>query len=342
MNQDMRTISPDAQEVLRRRVVAAVRDGMNQSEAARTFDVSRQSVNKWMARYHKGGLRLLKARKRGRKGGIQLAPIQAAQTVRMITDRCPDQLKMRFALWTRDAVRQLIEERFGVKLSVWTVGRYLKRWRLSPQKPLRKAFEKNPQAVRRWLESEYPAIRSQAKREKAQVHWGDEMGVRSDHQTGRSYGRMGQTPVIEGTGKRFSCNMISSITNRGQLRFMIFKEKFRAEVFLRFLKRLIRSVGHKVYLIVDRHPVHKSAKVRRWLEKHQKQIHMFFLPGYSPELNPDEMLNNDVKSNAVGRQRARTYEELIGNIRSYMWSTQKHPEIVQSYFHAASVQYAAV
>src|SRR5207245_2170089 len=155
----------------------------------------------------------------------RLAPPQAATTVRLILSRCPDQLRLPFALWTREAVQQLLARRFGVHVSVWTVGRYLRAWGLTPQKPVRRAYEQNPAAVRRWLKKEYPAIRAQAKREKAEIHWGDEMGLRSDHQAGRSYGRRGQTPVVPGTGQRFT-----------------------APVFLNFLRRLLRLIPGKVFL----------------------------------------------------------------------------------------------
>lgn len=338
---DARKLSPEAQEALRERVVAAVRNGMKKTEAMKVFGVSRTAIYKWLGRFRKGGRRALRSRKRGRRKGIQLKPWQAAQAVRMIIDRCPDQLKMPFALWTREAVGQLIEEQFGVTLSLWTVGRYLARWGLTPQKPLRRAFEKDPVAVEHWLQSEYPEIAREAKRVGAELHWGDEMGMRSDHQTGRTYGRKGQTPVIPGTGQRFSCNIISSITNRGSLRFMVFRGRFNADVFLDFLRRLVRDTQRPVFLIVDRHPSHKAKKVQRWLEAHRKHIRLFFLPSYSPELNPDEMLNNDVKSNAVGRRRARTQGEMIDNVRGYLWSTQRRPDIVKSYFQAESVRYAA-
>lgn len=283
----------------------------------------------------------MRARKRGPKPRIRLAPWQAALTVRWITDHHPEQLKLPCVLWTREAVGQLIEQKFGIAVSVWTVGRYLKRWGLTPQKPLRKALEQDPKAVKKWLQEEYPSIRRLAKREKAEIHWGDEMGMRSDHQTGRSYGRKGETPVIPGTGQRFSCHLISSITNRGTLRFMVYRKKFSADIFIAFLRRLIRDTGHKVFLIVDRHPVHKSHKASRWLEKHKPHIRLFFLPAYSPQLNPDEMLNNDVKSNAVGRERARNREEMVRNVRGYLRSTQKQPHVVRSYFQEESVRYAA-
>jgi len=270
-----------------------------------------------------------------------LAPHQAAVTVRLIESRCPDQLRLPFALWTRQAVQQLLARRFGLQVSVWTVGRYLRDWGFTPQKPVRRAYEQNPTVVRKWLEREYPAIRQQAKRESAEIRWGDEMGLRSDHQAGRSYGRRGQTPVIPGTGQRFGCSMISAITNRGRLAFMVFRQRFTARVFLLFLRRLIRQAGRKVFLIVDRHPVHKAARVSRWLANHQAEIRLFWLPAYSPELNPDELLNQDVKTNAVGRQRPADAQELVGNVRCYLWSAQRRPVSVQRYFQESHVQYAA-
>ncbi len=337
---DARFLSPHAQEDLRRRVVAAVRGGMYQAEAARTFGVSRQSVNNWIKRVRSGGLRCLRSGRRGRPPVQRLAPHQAATVVRLISDRCPDQLKLPFALWTREALAELLARRFGVKVSVWTAGRYLRRWGFTPQKPVRRAYEKDPEAVRQWLREKYPAIRARAKREGAEIHWGDEMGLRSDHQAGRSWSRRGQTPVIPGTGKRFGCNMISTITNRGRLYFMVFKERFNAGVFIRFLKRLLRQVGRKVVLIVDEHPGHKAHETTRWLKVHGKKIQLYFLPPYSPELNPDELLNQDVKTNAVGRRRAIDQADLMSNVRGYLRSTQKMPHVVRSYFQEEHVRYA--
>ncbi len=339
---DARTLKPDAQEALRKRVVAAVREGMSLSEASRTFRVSRQAIYNWQARVEKGGVRGLNARKRGRRRGGQLAAWQLGQVARSITDRCPDQLKLPFALWTREAVQQLIAARYNIHISVWTVGRYLNKMGFTPQKPLRRAYEQDPKAVAQWLKVEYPGIRRQAWGEGAEIHWGDEMGLRSDHQTGRTYGRRGETPVVEGTGQRFRCNIISTVTNRGTLRFMVFRKNFTTPIFLEFLKRLVRDLRRKVFLIVDRHPVHQAAGVKRWLKKNSDHIRMFFLPAHSPELNPDELLNNDVKSNAVGCERARNLPEMEGNTRRYLRSTQRQPDIVRSYFHKECVRYAAL
>lgn len=321
--------------------MSAIDDGLNPSQASRTFKVCRQAIYNWMDRIDAGGRRALKSRPRGRPAGISLAPHQAATVVRMILGSCPDQLRLPFALWTREAVQMLMARRFGIDLSLTTVGRYLRRWGLSPQKPMQRAFEQDPVAVQRWLTSEYPAIAARAKAEGAEIWWGDEMGLRSDHQTGTSWGRIGQTPVIAGTGQRFSCNMISALTNRGRLAFMVFEGSFTDAVFLRFLRRLARQARRKVFLIVDRLRVHRAQRVLAWVEANKAEIALFYLPAYSPQLNPDEILNQDVKSNAVGRRRAATKPELKANLRGYLRSTQKQPHIVRRFFHEEHVRYAA-
>ena len=339
---DARRLSSEAQEDLRRRVVRAVVDrGMTQVEAVRTFGVGRTSVHNWVKAYRRGGAQGLASRKRGRPKKSRLAGWQAATVVNLVKDRCPDQLRLPFALWTREAVGQLMANRFDVHVSVWTVGRYLREWGLTPQKPLRRAYECDPEAVTRWLNEKYPAIRRRAKAGNAEIHWGDEMGLRSDHQAGTSYGLRGKTPVIPGTGKRFGCNMISTVTNLGKLAFMVFKERFTSAVMIKFLRRLIRHADRKVFLILDRHPVHLAAKVKRWIEQHADAIELFHLPGYSPELNPDEYLNQDVKTNAVGRQRPVDQHHMIHNVRRYLWSTQRQPQIVANYFQHEDVAYAA-
>jgi len=341
LTRDTRQLSPAAQEELRFRAVAAYRGGMKKAVVARTFGVSRTSLDNWLSRVALGNIHSLKSRKRGRRPGSRLLPHQAATVVRLIADRCPDQLKLPFALWTRAAVRQLIFERYGLDLSEKTVGRYLKHWGFTPQKPLRRAYERDPVAVQRWLEEEYPAIHQRAKAENGEIHFGDQMGLRSDHQTGTSYGRRGRTPVIPGTGQRFRANMISSVSNLGLLYFMIFRLAFTAAVFIHFCRRLIRQRRRKVFLIVDRHPVHRSARVRRWLEANRCQIELFYLPGYSPDLNPDEFLNQDVKSNALGRRRPATQSAMIAGVSAYLRSTQRQPQIVKNYFHPEPVRYAA-
>ena len=323
------------------RVIDAIRRGMTPAEAARTFGVSRMAVYNWRRAVELGNRNSLRSKKRGRPPQARLPNHHAATIVKLISDRTPDQLKLPFALWTREAVRDLIQQRTGVVVSVRTAGRYLKKWGFTPQKPLRRAYERDAVAVKRWKQHEYPAIAAQAKAENAEIHWGDQMGVRSDHQAGRSYGRRGQTPVVPGTGQRFGFNVMSSITNRGHLSFLSFRERFTADVFIRFAKKLLRQRRRKIFLILDRHPVHRSRAVQEWLAKNEHRLRVFFLPGYAPELNPDEYLNQDVKSNAVGRRRAKSKDELIDNVELYLRDTQRRPQIVRNYFRAPEVQYAA-
>ena len=339
---DARSLPPDAQEDIRMKAVRSVLNGKTRIEVALIFGITRQAVGNWVKAYRKGGGKVLKAKPKGRPRGGSLLPWQAAQVVKAITDRTPDQLKLPFYLWTREAVAQLIEKRFGIRLSIWTIGRYLTQWGFTPQKPVRRAFEQNPQEVQQWLTGQYPGIRRRAKREGAEIYWGDETGVRSDHVTGRSYGRKGNTPVIPATGQRFGCNMISAITNRGHLVFMVFNKKFEDRVFVDFLRRIIRQVCRKIFLIVDRHPVHRSKKVTNWLKKNVRRMCLFFLPAYSPELNPDEILNQDIKSNAVGRRRPHSQDELLKNVRGFLRSRQRRPHTVRSYFQEQHVRYAAV
>jgi len=338
---DARSLSSKAQERIRQLAVKAVLDGAKQVEVAKLYDITRRAVAKWLKSYRDGGFQALTAKPKGRPKGGSLLPWQSAQIAKTVVDHHPEQLKLPFYLWTREAVAKLIQRKFGIRVSVWTTGRYLKRWGFTPQKPVRRALEQNPQEVRNWLEEEYPAIREQAKSEKAQIFWGDEMGLRSDHAVGRSYGLRGQTPVIVATGKRFSCNMISAITNQGRLNFMVFKGRFIAKVFLEFLYRLVRQSKRKVFLIVDNHPVHRSKKVKQWLEERPDEIRLFFLPSYSPELNPDELLNQDVKSNTIRKNRPSQQDELVKNLGGYLRKRQMQPHIVAKYFHGKHVRYAA-
>lgn len=337
---DFRSLSPQAQESIRFRAMAALKEGKSQTEVARLFGVTRQAIHGWIVRQRQAGAQALKARRRGRPMGGRLTARQEKTLCRLITDHCPDQLKLPFYLWTREAVGQLLARKFGVHLSVWTVGRLLARWGFTPQKPARRAFEQDAEAVERWLARQYPAIRALARREKALIFWADEMGLRGDHAAGRSFSPQGQTPVILGTGQRFRCNLISAITNRGQLQFMVFKERFTVRVFLKFLRRLLRQNRRKIFLMLDSHPVHVAKATVHWFKTRRATLRVYFLPSYSPELNPDEYLNQDVKTNAVGRTRPLDRQEMIGNLRAYLRSTQAHRPLVKRYFQEEHVRYA--
>ncbi len=305
--------------------------------------VSRYSVHLWVRAWEESGEEGLKNRPKGPKKGYgrKLKPRQEKRVREWVVGKHPEQLQLPFYLWTRQAVLELIEERYGVKVGLTTVGKYLKRWGFTPQKPVKRAFDQNSAAVNRWLNESYPEIAGRAKAEGALIYWGDETGIRSDYQVGRSYGLKGKTPVIPGTGQRFSINMISAITNRGNLNFMTFEGSFRVKTFKVFLRRLIKQAGRKVFLIVDGHPVHRAKLIQKWREEHSEEMEIFYLPGYSPELNPDELWNNDLKSNAIGRRRPRNKGEMKADVLSYSRSTQRRPDIVQSYFREEHVRYAA-
>jgi transposase len=341
-HQDFRALTPAAQETIRFKALAALKEGRSKTEVSRLFGVSRQAIHGWINRKQQAGIQGLRARRRGRPAGGRLDPKQKRMICRLVTDHCPDQLKLPFYLWTREAVAHLIAQRCGERLSVWTAGRLLARWGFTPQKPTRRAFEQDPKEVGAWLRRKYPAIRALARREKGLIFWADEMGLRGDHAAGRSFSPQGQTPVIPGTGQRFRCNLISAITNRGQLQFMVFKERFTVAVFLKFLRRLLRQNQRKIFLIIDSHPVHVAKAALRWLKSRRAALRVYFLPGYSPELNPDEYLNQDVKTNAVGRTRPLDRKEMIGNIRAYLRSTQANRSLVKRYFHAEPVRYASL
>jgi transposase len=342
-NEDARSLPGAAQAALRKRAVQAVLDGMTQAQAARVFGVHPNAVGRWMKRYQDGGWAALSERRRGRRAGEQaaLSASQQQQVIALVRDSTPDQLGLPGLLWTREAVAELIAQRYGIRLARTTVGAYLRAWRFSPQKPQRRALEQNPAAVRRWLDEEYPAIRAQARREGGVVLWLDEMGVRSDAAAGRSWAPIGQTPVVKRTGKRFGVNLISAISGEGLLRFRLFSGSFAGPVLVDFLRRLLRDLaGRKVHLVLDGHPVHRAKLVSGWVAQRPTRIQLHFLPGYSPELNPVELLNNDVKANAAGRRRARSVVELTGELRAYVRRRQRHPEVVARFFQHPDTCYA--
>jgi transposase len=344
MGEDTRSLPGAAQAALRNRAVQAVLDGMTQAEAARVFRVHPNAVNRWIKRYREGGWDGLSERRRGRRAGEQaaLSERQQQEVITLVRETTPDELGLAGFLWTRDAVAELIAQRHGVWLARTTAGRYLRGWGFSPQKPQHRALEQNPVAVARWLDETYPAIRAQARQEGGVVLWLDEMGVRSDAAAGRSWAPVGQTPVIKRTGKRFRVNMLSAISNQGLLRFRLFTGSFNGAVFIDFLRRLLRDCGgRRVHLIVDGHPVHHAKLVSAWVGRHVEQIELHFLPGYSPELNPVELLNHDVKANAAGRRRPRSAGELRQELHGYLRRRQRQPEVLVRFFDHPTTRYAA-
>jgi len=225
-------------------------------------------------------------------------------------DRCPDQLKLPFNLWTRIAVQQFIKQRWSIDMPIRTVGEYLKRLRFTPQKPLRRAYEQNPKAVKKWLDEAYPLIVKKVKKDRAEIHWNDETGLCNDSYHGRSYAPRGHTPAIRLSARCQRVNLISTVTNQGKVRFMVYENRMNSNTQIKFLKRLIKDSPRKIFLILDNLRVHHSYAVRDWLKEHEKQIEIFFLPSYSPELNPDEYLNCDLKAGIHPKAPARPEHEI--------------------------------
>ena len=333
----------EAQAELRRRAIALRRQERKHGEIAKILDVSESAVRKWWTLYKNKGVSALRLGKRGRPEGScrTLDEEQERQVKRMIVDKTPEQLKMPFALWTRQAVQELIERTCGVKMPIRSIGNYLARWGFTPQRPRKRAYEQQPAAIKQWLRETYPGIAKRAKQQRGQVMWCDETGISSEDRRGRGYAPQGCTPIAGTQAARFSVSMISAITNRGKLRFMVYRRGLKIAIFLKFLQRLIRSTNQKIFLVLDNLQVHRSKAVREWVEQRNAQIEMCFLPSYCPELNPDEYLNNTVKGQLRNHPAPRTQDQLQNRLSSRMKSNQRRPQLVRSLFKHPHVQYAA-
>ena len=342
-DRDFRKLTPQVQAELRRRAVAIVDAGKSRQVAADAVGVSRRFVGKWLAARDRAGDAGLDGGKRGRRPGEQMVlDAKVAERIRRkIADKCPDQLKLPFALWTREAVRDLILKETGVRLSLQAVSNYLARWGMTPQRPARRAKEQDAAAVQQWLTKTYPGIMRRAKRENAEIQWADETGISNQANYGRSFAPRGKTPVVTRTAIRFTQSMISSVTNQGRLRFMIYSGALNVSIFLAFLKRLVRDAKRKVFLVVDNLRVHHAKAVMAWVEDNKDKIELFFLPAYAPQHNPDEYLNNDVKQGLARRQTPKDKAAMKGALASYMRGLQKRPDKVMSFFQPPMVRYAA-
>jgi transposase len=341
---DFRGIGRPAQEELRRRALFLIEhEGMTQAEAARAVGVHRQTVSIWHKRYReRGEAGLLDGRRVSPRRGKGLLTAEEAGKVRgWIAEGTPDRLGLPFALWTSRAVRELIERRLAKRLGLSTVPLYLRRWGLTPQKPLTRAKERSPAAIAAWLERDYPAVAKRAKAAGAVIYWGDETGISNQDRIGRSWAPKGRTPVVARTAKRVTRSMIAAVSNRGLVRFMLYEGALNADRFIDFLRRLIKDAGRKVVLVVDNLKVHKAGKVRAWVESHAHEIELVYLPSYAPDHNPSEYLNNELKQKLRQQPQPDTKEELIDTARSVLRTIQRSPERVRAYFKPEPVRYAA-
>jgi transposase len=340
---DTRRLKPEVQEELRKQAIRLRKNGMAYREIGEALGVHHTSACTWYTAYVRDGMKAISMRRRGRRVGAcrSLNSEQEQELKNLVIDKTPDQLKLPFALWTRQAVKEVIRDRYRIEMPIRSVGEYLKRWGFTAKKPVKRAYEQNPKVVQKWLHEEYPAIAARAKSEKAEIHWADETGIESNEYSARGYAPKGTTPVIHLNARKNHIGMISSISNHGQVRFMMYRESMHADLLIIFMRRLIKDTGRKVFLILDNLRVHHSKKVTKWLEKHKEEIEVFYLPSYSPELNPDEYLNGDLKGRIRSGLPARSVKDLEKKTRSFMRTLVKRPQHVRKYFRHPSVAYAA-
>lgn len=340
---DARSLPREVQQHNRDLALRLFRDGRTRRDIAEIIGVNYVTVCDWISAWKKGGSKALQLQKRGRGSEEQrkLTPAQEKVLKHLLTDKNPQQLKIPFALWNRKAIQALIYNQWRVRIAVRTIGDYMKRWGFTPQKPLKRAYERNPKAVEEWLAETYPVIQARSKAECAEIYWGDETGIRNDCQHSRGYSPRGQTPVVTINAKRFTINMISAINNRGTVRFMMYEQTMTARVLIKFFKRLIKDAGRKVYLILDNLRVHHAKIVKAWLERNTREIEVHYLPSYSPDLNPDEYLNNDLKNGIRSSSPSRNSKDLKCKVQSHMRMLQQCPLRVANYFRHPSIRYAA-
>lgn len=340
---DFRTLSNSEKYQIRKRGIDLRESGKTQKFIAEVFGVREGTVSHWVKAYKSEGLKGLKDKKRGVSSEDKklISRFQEKQIQNMIIDVMPDQLKLPYALWTRNAVKELVEREFGIVVAINTMGDYLRKWGFTPQKPKKRAYEQNPKAVQKWMNEEYPAIVKKAKDENAEIHWGDETGARNSNQHGRSYAPKGKTPVKISMAKRFSVNMISTVTNKGKVEFMIYSGSMNADRFIEFMKQLIKGKKRKTFLILDNLRVHHSKVVKQWVEQNIESIELFYLPSYSPEKNPDEYLNCDLKYGLSDTPSPKNEKQLKDNVTNHMLMLQANQERVKKYFNHEQIQYAA-
>ncbi|WP_029888535.1 IS630 family transposase [Polycyclovorans algicola] len=336
---DGRSIDHHSLQVMRQQAIKAMREGQPAASVAAAFGVNVRSVHRWLADFVNGGQNALLAKPiPGRPPKVSADEMRwLAQTVR---DHSPLQYRFQFGLWTLSLIAELIRREFGKKLSLASVSRIMKLLGFSAQKPLYQAWQQDAALVHQWEQETYPAIRAEARAAGATIYFADESGIRSDYHTGSTWAPRGQTPVVQVTGRRFSLNMISAVSPRGDFRFMVHEGSVTSQVFREFLKRLMIGAEQPVFVVVDGHPIHKAKLIKNYVDSLNGQLKLFFLPPYSPQLNPDEQVWAHVKRQ-VSRQLVQSKDEMkrlaIGALRRI----QRLPELVKSFFRQPECKYAA-
>ena len=338
---DARRLDHATLEALRIRAVRSVQDGESPEGVARTLRVTPRAMYRWLALYRRGGWNALKAKPlAGRPPKLDGGKLK--WLFNTITQKNPLQLKFQFALWTREMVAELIKRKYGIRLARNSVGRLLAQLGITPQKPLYRATERDETLVNKWLKTEYPKIRKMAKAQAADIYFGDAAHIRSDHHAGRTWGKKGETPVVTTTGARHAMSLISAISSKGRMRFMVKASGgVNADVFIEFLKRLLPGEKRRIFLIVDRGPAHRAKKTKAFVETLGGRLKLFFLPPYSPDRNPDELVWKHVKADTVGRMVVTGKEDFKTKVASSLRSLQRNPRKICSFFQKPSLRYAA-
>jgi len=299
---DARSLKPQELSRVRRLVIKLRKKGIPNKEVAQIVGLTAQTTSEYYTRYKKEGDKFFKVKSAGRPKNVgkTLTDEQEKYIIKKLIDTNPQQLKFKFALWTREAVKQLIKKEFEIDMPLSTVGHYLKRWEFTSKKPIKRAYERKDEQTKKWLKEEYPQIKQQAKKDNADIWWCDETSCQSIPTNLKGYAKKGSKikSVLEHPAKKFRINMISAITNTGKTMFSLYDESINTERFIDFLSKVIKSNDKKVYMIVDNLRVHHAKVVTKWIEEHKDKIAIFYLPPYSPEFNPDEYLNQDYKRNA--------------------------------------------
>jgi transposase len=335
---DGRKLDHKTLEQLRLRAVRQVEQGAHPEDVAAALGMTKAAVYGWLAKYREGGLDALRAKPvPGRPPRLSGGQLQRLYT--LVVGNDPRQLQFAFALWTRAIVRELIRREFGAALSEVSVGRLLRKLGLSPQRPLYRAYQQNPQAVARWKAEIYPQLRAEAAQVDATIYFADEAGVRSDYHAGTTWAPVGHTPVVTTTGDRFAVNLISAVTAKGKLRFAAYDGHLNGPVFIDFCRRLLDDNSGPIFLVLDGHPVHRSKAVKQFADSTGGRLRLCFLPGYAPELNPDEWVWKHVKHDRIGRAGVTGPEDLKAKALAALHRLQKLPHLVRGFFRDPSLRY---
>lgn len=340
MKVDGRTLDHKTLEQIRRMAFQRVREGEKPAKVVASFGFCRTTIYKWMKAWAGRGRGLNALRStRGTGRPRSLTPAQECQVFRWINGRNPLQYGLDFGLWTRQIVSVLIEQKFGVRMGVTTVGAFLAKLGLTPQKPLQRAYQRDPQAIERWQREIFPGIAAEAKRQGAQIFFWDESGFRADSVHGKTWGVRGQTPVVQRPGQRQSVSAASAVNARGAFWFQIYQGALNAELFVELLKRMMRHRKKPVHLIIDGLPAHKKALVGDYVKSTRGRLALHFLPGYAPDLNPDELVWSHIKRTGTARRPLQAGEHLDERIDVELAAVQRNPKLVRSFFQAPSVAY---